>query len=429
MARRRRFLISLIFIVVLLIAVAVVAAPLVPLTMLEPAVEKKLSDMLGRKVTVDSLRLNLLGSSHFTITGMTVKEDPAFGEGEFLRADDVRAHVDLIEYLRGRRIAIDEITVKSAQIHLVRNDQGTWNWTTLGTQLSETAGVSLLGSRVLGGFVLGTFLPGELSPSSLRKVRIENASVRLKDRNAADSPEALYKNISLNASLEPVSEAGSESVSHATGEFIAQSEEDGEAETFKATFPFDLKIARRNDTPLAVDGSVGPGPLETKNLSVGSFSVNGQILADGNTPLTGKGHLSASRMLIRPINLSQEMAESLRIPQIGDMNPGTVVGELESEFNISQGIVETTGLLIREIDGLGDASAQTGSFKIDSELSLNYPATVTLNADATSRLKSAGTMLGIITTVFEVNNRISVPVSIDGDMRNPHIYVDVSRIF
>jgi len=422
MARRRRFLIGSVFIVGLLIALAVVAAPLVPLTAFEPAVENRLSAMLGRRVTIDSMRLNLLGSSHFTIKGMTVQEDTAFGEGEFLRADDVRAHIDLVKYLRERRVAIDELTVKSAQIHLVRNPEGAWNWTTLGTTASGP-GASLSDSKVINSFLLAT-----LSPSSLRKIRIENASVRMTDRRTADSPESLYKNIGLNASFDPVNQAGSEISSRVAGEFTAESEEDGESEVFKATFPFDFSI-ERSSAKLIVNGSVGPGPLETKNLILGSFSVNGQILAEGNTALAGTGRLSASQMLIRPINLSQQMATALRIPQIGDMNPGTSVGELESEFHLSQGAVETSGLMIREIDGLGDAVAQTGCFRIDSELSLTYPATVTLSDDATSRIKSAGTMLGIITTVFEVNNRISVPVNIDGDVRNPHVYIDVSRIF
>lgn len=428
MARLRKFLIGLILLVVVLIVAAVVAAPLLPLTALEPAVERRLSDLLGRKVAIDSMRLNLTGGPYLTITGMTAQEDAAFGEGEFLRADSVRADIDVIEYLRYRRIAIEEISIDSAQIHLVRNDQGSWNWTTLGKQLSETAEVTFSVSKAIDNFALAALLPADFYPSSLRKIRIDNASVRLTDRKSA-SPDTLYKNISLDASLEPISTESSESASQARGHFTAQSEGDGETGILKATFPFDLKIERGSDAALAVEGAIGPGPLETRNLNVASFSLSGQILARRDAPLAGNGRLSATGMFIESINLSERLATALRINQIGDMNPGTLVRELESDFNISEGTVETTGLVIREIDGLGDATAQNGRFKINSGLSVNYPVTITLSADATSRLKSAGTMLGIITTVFEVNNRISVPVNIDGDMRSPNIYVDVSRIF
>lgn len=424
MARRGKFLISLILLVGGLIIIAIVAAPFVPLAALEPAVEARLSETLGRKVTIDSLRLNIIGGTYFTITGMKAQEDADFGEGSFLIADKVRADVNLGEYLRNRKIAIDAITVNSAEIHLVRNIDGSWNWTTLGRQPSEQNTVSLLASKAIY-----SFLPGEVSSTSLNKIKIENASVKLTDLKTPSAPEMFYKNISLNASLSPAGGADSGSVKHATGELIAQSEEDGGAEMLKANFPFDLKIGHNDSAMLTVSGSVGPGPLETKNISVGSFSINGEISAERSAPLTGDGHLSASQMLIKPINLSQQVAGALRVNQIGDMNPGTLVGGLESEFHILQGTVETTGLLIREIDGLGDAIAQRGQFKIDSGLSVNYPATITLSADATSRVKSANTMLGIIATALETNNRLSVPINVDGDMRNPQVYVDVSRIF
>ena len=78
---------------------------------------------------------------------------------------------------------------------------------------------------------------------------------------------------------------------------------------------------------------------------------------------------------------------------------------------------------------MGDATAQTGSFKIEAALTLNYAATVTLSADATSRVKSASTILGMLTSIFETNNRLSVPVNINGDVRHPQIQVDVMRIF
>jgi uncharacterized protein involved in outer membrane biogenesis len=427
MGRLTKFLFYLILTTAALVIITVALAPLVPLGALEPAVESRLSDMLGRKVTVDSLRLNLMGDAYFTITGMTAEEDPAFGEGTFLKADQVRADIDLFQYLRTRKIAIEAINITTAELHLVRSVDGSWNWTTLGQQSSRPESASLFIQRTVADSGLTVLLAGGLSAESLKKVKIDNASVRWTDRKPSAATEAVYKGIRLDASLTPATDGGDGR--QATGEFIAQSEEDGEAEMLRATFPFDLKIKRGSAGSLLVDGLVGPGPLETKNLSVGSFAVNGQISAERSAPLTGSGQLSATEMVIRPINVSQQVAGALRVNQIGDMNPGTMVAGLQSEFRISQGAVETTGLRIREIDGLGDAIAQSGSFKIDSGLSVNYAATITLSPDATSRVKAANSMLGIIATVLETNNQLSVPINIDGDVRNPRVYVDVSRIF
>jgi hypothetical protein len=105
------------------------------------------------------------------------------------------------------------------------------------------------------------------------------------------------------------------------------------------------------------------------------------------------------------------------------------VSTLETDFQFSHSTVNTSGLRIQQLDGLGDATAQNGSFKIESALIVNYAATVNLSSDATSRVKSASPIWGVILTIFESNNRVSVPINISGDVRKPQIQVDVSRIF
>jgi len=123
------------------------------------------------------------------------------------------------------------------------------------------------------------------------------------------------------------------------------------------------------------------------------------------------------------------VARALKVDQIGDMNPGTVVAVLETDFQISQGTVHTSGLRIQQLDGLGDATSPNGNFRIDSALILNYAATVVLTPEATSRVKSLSPALGLVVTILETNNRVSVPINVSGDVRNPEVQVDVSRIF
>ena len=123
---------SKLLLLILVIGAAAAAAPLVSLSPLKNAVELKLSETLGRRVTVDSVRLTLIGGPYLTLTGMTAHEDPLFGKGVFLKANEVRADLDVIQFLRTRRIAIDSITLKSPQIDLVKSHDGVWSWTTLG---------------------------------------------------------------------------------------------------------------------------------------------------------------------------------------------------------------------------------------------------------------------------------------------------------
>jgi uncharacterized protein involved in outer membrane biogenesis len=430
-ARTRGRFIRLLMMLSLIGVAAAVAAPFVPLSPLKDEVQRKLSDALGRKVTIDSARLNLLTGPYVTLTGMTAQESPAFGEGIFLRADQVRADIDLVQYLRTRRFVIDSITFMSPQITLIKTADGVWSWTTIGKQQSEEAMLSRVTPLRAMGFPASTilsFLWDGLSTPAFKKIRIENASVKLIDRTGSEPPEVLYKNISLSASLAPHTAGDSGSGTQAKGDLTAQSEEDGEAALLKTTLPFDLQIVR-GASALSIGGSIGPGPIETRNLDVGAFNITGNIHSERGVPLAGNGQMSANQMFIRTINLSEQVSRALKVDQIGDMSPGTVIASLETDFQISKGTINTPGLRIQQLDGLGDATTQNGSFKIESALTVNYSATLIMSADATSRVKSIGPMVGILVTILETNDRISVPINISGDVRKPEIQVDVSRIF
>jgi len=427
MARTKSRLLKLIIIVILLIVAAVAAAPLIRITPLRSAAEIKLSEMLGRKVTVESARLNLLTGPSLTLTGMTAQEDPDFGSDVFLRADSVRADFDVAEYLRTRKLVIRAMTLKSPQINLVENTDGVWSWTTIGKQQTGGGAISsVLGTatRILSALALS---PGQLTSAALKGISIENASVRLIDHTATAQQETLYRNIAFNASLAPNSGGDSGRGTHVTGKLSVHSNEDGQAELLKAELPVDLQISTRG--ALSVSGLIGPGPVETKNLNIGSVEVKGEIRSERNAPLSGNGHIAAADMFIPTINLSAEVAHALKVDQIGDMNPGTKVASLDTDFQLDRGSFDTNGLRIQELDGLGDATAQTGKFKIESALTVSYVATITLSADATARVKSSSSMLGIVVTALEIDNRLSVPININGDVRKPEIQVDVSRIF
>jgi hypothetical protein len=424
MAKRRGCL-SKLFLLILIIGVAAAALPLVPISPLKDAVESKLSATLGRKVAIESVRLSLIPGPHLTLTGMTAQEDPEFGQDIFLKAGDVRADVDILESFRTRQIVLDTITLKSPHVDLVKNPKGVWSWTTIGQQSSEQARVSLLVSEVMRAILAGP--PGNnLSTRAFRRIKVEGASMKLKDFSGSNLREVLYTNIGLNASVTP--NAGEPS-SQAKGELVLQSVKDGAAETFKAVLPFDLKIVGSGASVLSVSGSIGPGPIETDNVRVGTIGITGEITSNKDTPLTGKGHMSVSDLVINTVNLSERVARALKLDQIGDMNPGTVVSNLETDFQISEGTVETPGLRIKQVDGLGDANAQTGNFKIESALTVNYTATLILSPEATSRVKSMSTTIGLMVTILETNNQFSVPINITGDLRNPDVQVDVSRIF
>ncbi|MFY9607896.1 MAG: hypothetical protein WAU45_04680 [Blastocatellia bacterium] len=419
----------LLLILSLISTAAVFAAPFVPLPPLKDELELELSEALGRKVTINSARLTLISGPYVTLTGLTAHESPAYGEGAFLRADQVRADIDIIQYLRTRRFVIDSLTLLSPQIDLIKNADGVWSWTTIGREPSQAA-LSRATSKAAIGFPVFAILSlwdGSLSTSTFKRINIENASVKLIDRTGSGPPEVMYRNIDLTASLTPNAD-GAGTGSQAKGEVSVQSEDDGEADLFKTALPFDLQI-ESGAPALSISGSIGPGRIETGNMEVGALSITGDIHSEKGGALTGKGQMSANQMFIRTANLSEQVARALKLDQIGDMSPGTGIASLETDFLISRDTIHTPGLRIQQLDGLGDATTQKGSFKIESALTVNYAATVVMSADSTSRLKQISPMVGVLVTILETNDRVSVPISISGDVRKPKIQVDVSRIF
>jgi len=284
-------------------------------------------------------------------------------------------------------------------------------------------------------------LLADLKNASLSNIHIESASVRLIDKTGEQPPESFYKNISLDASITRPAAETAGNASRATGEVRAESDESDASEILKTNLPFDLSIDRGAATGLSVSGTLGPGPLQTKNFSAQTFKLDGKINAGDAAPtaasaqqravssLTGNGHITSGEMFIPSVNISEQVARALNLGQIGDMGQGTGIGSLETDFKFEQGVVNTSNLRIQQLDGLGDASADSGWFKIESALVLNYVATVLLSPEATTQVKKVSPLLGAAISVLESNNRVPVPVNITGDVRSPQVQVDVSRIF
>src|SRR5581483_10053699 len=101
---------------------------------------------------------------------------------------------------------------------------------------------------------------------------------------------------------------------------------------------------------------------------------------------------------------------------------------LETDFNFVEDVVNTTNLQLAALDGLGDATAQSGWFKTKPELTLNYAATITLSPESTAQLKtSANPLMGAAVAMLEDRGGLAVPLNITGDVHHPQVQVDILR--
>jgi hypothetical protein len=117
--------------------VVVLAAILLILLWFRPGVRQlryrivgSISSALGRKVTLNNVRIHLLPRPGFDLEGLVIHDDPAFSAEPMVRAQDVSAAIRLSSLFRGR-LEIATLSASDPSINLVRNEEGRWNLASL----------------------------------------------------------------------------------------------------------------------------------------------------------------------------------------------------------------------------------------------------------------------------------------------------------
>lgn len=123
-------------------------APFLPLPFLRPGIEQALAKRLGRRVEIGEVSLSLFGGPGFSVSGVTIHEDPRAGIEPFVYAPSVDARVDLLGLLAGRR-GFSSLRFSDATLNLVRTRAGEWNFQyLLNPRMSGVPSIHLRGTRV-----------------------------------------------------------------------------------------------------------------------------------------------------------------------------------------------------------------------------------------------------------------------------------------
>jgi AsmA family/AsmA-like C-terminal region len=112
---------------------AAVAAMLLVLFLFRPGVRQlrnristSIGSALGRRVTIENVRLHLLPRPAFDLSGLVIYDDPIFSAEPMIRAQDVSAAIRLRSLLWGR-IEISTLSAAEPSINIVRDNDGRWN--------------------------------------------------------------------------------------------------------------------------------------------------------------------------------------------------------------------------------------------------------------------------------------------------------------
>ena len=97
-----------------------------------PAIEKQLTEALGRKVQVGNLSLSIFSGS-FSADDFSIADDPKFSNKPFLTAKSFQVGIEVMPLITSKTLNVTGLTIEKPELNLVRDQQGVWNFSTLGS--------------------------------------------------------------------------------------------------------------------------------------------------------------------------------------------------------------------------------------------------------------------------------------------------------
>jgi AsmA protein len=128
---RRIGLIALAIVTIIIVAVLVFAATF-DVNRYRPTIQSELEKRLDRKVTLGDMHLSVL-PPRFRVETISIGEDPRFTtQNPFVQAQELDVSVKLLPLLK-KSVQIDSLDLKRPSVELIKNQQGVWNFASLGS--------------------------------------------------------------------------------------------------------------------------------------------------------------------------------------------------------------------------------------------------------------------------------------------------------
>ena len=274
--------------IVVLLFLIILALPLfINVNQFKPTLETKLGVALGRKVGIGDIGLSILSGS-VTVKDVSVADDPAYSNGAFLTAKSLDVGVAMMPLIFSRQLNVSSFTIEEPEITLLRNANGTWNYSTLGA-----AGQSKGSTTAPAGG--GAAPSATASGLSVEKLKISNGKMIVGSVGARSKP-SVYSNVNLKAS----------DLSYTT------------------QFPFKLTATGPSGADIKVEGKAGPinqtdtsatplnatvnvehidlaktGFIDPASGIAGIADFNADLNSDGKT-MSSKGSVKTNKLKVMP---------------------------------------------------------------------------------------------------------------------------------
>ena len=279
-----------------------------------PTIEERLSTALGRKVQVGDLSLSIFSGS-LTASDLSIDDDPAFSTSPCLTAKSFKVGVEMLPLITSKTLNVTGLTIEKPELNLVRNQQGKWNFSTLG-------GNAAAQQKTPGG--------GAVPIPEFRVDKLE-----LKDGRAtvtSGGKPNVYENVDLQAS----------------------------DVSYKSQFPLQLSANLPGGGTFRLDGKVGPlnpgdaslTPLDAK-VSIKGLDLAKTGFVDPSTGISGIADLENTLASKAGVAHAQGSATLTRLQLVKGGAPSTI--PVLVDFIVDYNLAESTGTLSQGAIKIGKA--------------------------------------------------------------------------
>ena len=396
----RKFGIAILVLVVVVVAVLAIVPKMMDVNHYHDQIQSQLSAKLGRPVTLGAMSLSLLPPK-FTVQDAAIGEDPAFGtDHEFAKMQSMAVRIKLMPLLR-KDVQIQSLTLERPAVELVKNEQGTWNFASLGKTNAPTAassGTAAPKPSPSKGSSEQSSPPTGAGTLELANLDINDGTLAITD-NQKHQPRAVYDHI--DATLEDFAPNKAFTLSLAAhlpgnGKQVAKLEGKGgpinDADMLKTPFDGSLNLEQvswsgaekfLNSAALENTDAVITGKTDVKNAD-GKLQSKGSLrLEDARVHGTEIGY---------PVSIDYEIADDLAndLIQISNANLklGSTPVSLSGTIN-TKGSTSLADLMIKANDvSISEMARLAGAFGVAFNPGMQIAGRVNADIHAQGELSS-----------------------------------------
>jgi AsmA protein len=314
------------------IALPIVVAAAIPLFVnantFRPTIESRLSAALSRKVTLGDLSLSLT-KGRLEANDLAVADDPRFGQTPFFTAKRLHIGVQMKPLILHHELQIRSFEVDAPQIHLIRAEDGTWNFSTLSH----------------GTDSLNTTRPTTLPDLPVDRIIIKDGSAKMETLPLQKNPQ-VYDHLDVNLQHFSLTQAFPFTVS-------ASLPADGKVEASGTVGPinpqdaastnFDTRVKIQHLDPVAagyVDATAGISMIAGLDAHFVSDGMN--VTSDGKVHAERLILLKGGKAAPYPLDVSYQVVHSLKSNrgQVSDLvfQTGAIAIHIKGNYQLTANV-------------------------------------------------------------------------------------------